>query len=345
MSDREDIRGHDLGPMGAREMQPAILRIGVAIAAFDRPKHLSACLEHLEISFGASARLPVHIYQDAPQGAPSHGWKATNAVARHYPHGTLVLRERHVGMFNVTQSISDLLASYDAVISLEDDVCVSVDFIAFMVDCLRRYAECEDVFSVCGEQFDFPELAAQPEHILFARFFLRHGFGVWRRSWRLYDPACPGFERLAMDERLSREFNIFGGGFLSDLLIKVCRTDEPVYDLRWYFNMVSRDGFSAMSTRSLIFNRGYSGGTQLRSRLFSPLRGWARIAWRLGFGSLLYQRFYRGRARLAGSQAVRRGEPVLENDRTAGFVHSDYAARREQHRKYARLLQRRRKTS
>jgi hypothetical protein len=315
------------------------LRIGVAVIAYDRPRHLRACLRHLDNAFsGAEQRLPVSVIQDAPEGkVPSRAWKQTHTVARGYPHGNLIVREKHHHVvFNISNIIGELLNEYEALIVLEDDVCVSRDFIVFMLDCLHRYADCEDVMSVCADQFAYPELMAQRDHTLFARFFLRHGFGIWRRSWRRHDFSCTGWEELPRDTRRLNDFNIIGGQYLYERLASVCRNDRPVYDIRWYFNMHACGGFSVMPTRSLVFNAGFAGGVHLMEDPSSRSTLPTRIAWALGLRTVLYQRFRGGRTPVASSVPARRGKNVF--DLREGLRHAAYEGRHQQHEKYARLL-------
>lgn len=314
-----------------------MLSIAVAVTAYDRPRHLQMCLARLENSLRSGSSLPVYVFQDRPAGRESRAWQHTTRIAARYPGVRLIVRDRAHHERNITGAIRELLQEFEALIVLEDDVCVSRDFIPYMVECLSRYAQATDVLSVCASQFGFPELQAQPEHTLLVRFFLRRGFGLWRRSWLAYDRECAGWQHLCQNAEALREFDIFGGSYLSDLLCRVIDQSEPVYDIRWYYALVARRAYSVMPTRSLVFDMGYTGGTHVRRE--GILRGamWRRMAWRMGLEGSLYQHLYRGRAAHAGSQEALRGENVLPS---TGLLHSPYESRDEQHARFATLLRR-----
>jgi len=315
------------------------LTIGVAVVAFDRPKHLQVCLDRLENSYSAvGCRLPTYVFQDKPEVRVSRAWKRANDLAMRYRHVNLLVRDTHCGVTNITLSISDMLTRFDAAIILEDDVWVSRDYIEFLVECLRRYVDRADIFCVCADQLQLPELIAQREHTMFARFFLRRGFAVWRRAWTNYNPQCPEWDQMGTNLALSKHFNIFGRTSLSDLLAKAFHSREPAYDLRWYYNIVAAKAFSLMPTRSLIFNGGYTGGIHLGSPLYPRPPAWERTASRLGFRSMLYRRFYTGTARLAGSQQALQGREALNSLRP--IIHSCYENREAQSQSYATLLKR-----
>lgn len=310
------------------------LRVGVAIIAYDRPVHLAATLRHLQHSMASGPTLPVHIFQDYGGPQPSRAWQQAHEIARACAGDRLTVRSERLREENVARGTTELLASFDAAIVLEDDVCVARDFIPFVYECLQRHAESTDVFSVCGEQLMFPELIAQPEHTWFARFFQRRGFAVWRRSWKHYSPECPGWQDMIANPVRRSEFDIFGRTLLSDLLVRMIHENDPTYDVRWYYNMFTHGAYSIFPTRCLVFNTGYMGGTHFSWRAAGIL---APVARRLGMAKSCYQRFYRGRERRAGNRAALEGGAALP---ASTFIHSDYARRADQHVRYATLLKR-----
>src|SRR5690606_26242349 len=100
------------------------------------------------------------VYCDGPRSeAERADVEATRAVARELlgEGAEYHLSETNRGLSaSVIAGVSDVLARFDRVIVIEDDLELAGDFVAYMNAALDRYAGDERVYQVSGYMFDAP---------------------------------------------------------------------------------------------------------------------------------------------------------------------------------------------
>jgi len=84
-------------------------------------------------------------------------------------------------------------------IYLEDDTLPCEDFFYFQRELLKRYKNDKRIFSINGTNF-YPELVRSKESYYLSKIGNIWGFGLWRRSWKLYDSNLSNFPSIKDDD-------------------------------------------------------------------------------------------------------------------------------------------------
>jgi hypothetical protein len=96
----------------------------------------------------------------------------------------------------IPQALDRLFKEEEWGIYLEDDTLPSENFFYFQQDLLRKYKDDKRVFSINGTNF-YPDLI-KPEYSYYpTRIGEIWGFGLWKRSWKLYKSNIKDLEKVA----------------------------------------------------------------------------------------------------------------------------------------------------
>ena len=213
---------------------------------------------------------PLYIFSDG--GRDEESWADVHRV-REYLHtiggfASVTIIERECNYYleeNILQGIAYVLARYDRIIVVEDDVCTSPVFLYYMNDALRRYAHEPRVMHVSA----FTNLSV-PEYgeIYFTPHMSGWGWGTWRDRWqhfRHYTSRHEALEGLTAEDQDRMQY---GGAF--PCLQSLDRQPIP-WDICWEIAIYRQGGLCVSPTHTLVRNIGIGEGTHFRSnRLF----GW-----------------------------------------------------------------------
>lgn len=194
----------------------------VAIFAYNRPAHLARVLSGLEKNPEAS-RSRLYLFCDGPRrGADESNVHAVRQMARQasgFGQVDIIERDTNFGLArSIVEGVRDVCAAHGRAIVLEDDVVPTPYFLSYVNAALDRYADVERVVSVGCHTFDsgmdLPET-----------FFLHvpdcWGWGVWRRSWDLFDANGPALLRSVIDSGRTAAFD-FDGTYPYTQMLKDC---------------------------------------------------------------------------------------------------------------------------
>lgn len=81
-------------------------------------------------------------------------------------------------------------------IYLEDDTLPSSDFFYFQKELLEKYKNDKRIFSINGTNF-YPEITKIKDSYFLSKMGDIWGMGLWRRSWKLYDPEMGDFNLIS----------------------------------------------------------------------------------------------------------------------------------------------------
>ncbi len=232
----------------------------VALFAWRRPDHLRRVLESLEANPEA-IETDVIAYCDAP-AKPEHR-EACHQV-RDLLRGSwgfrslrVVERERNMGLAgNIVSGVTETVQAYGRAIVLEDDLVVSPAFLGWMGRAMDLYADVPEVASVHGYWYPVPR--AVPDS-----FFLRGadcwGWGVWERSWRVFQPD--GAALLAEIERRGLQWSFDGDGSFPyvPMLRAQIEGRNDSWAIRWHASTFLAGMFTLFPGRSLVANIGADG--------------------------------------------------------------------------------------
>lgn len=242
----------------------------IAVFCYRRPDHLRNTLQSLMRCEGFPGS-PVFVYCDGPRSEAERGdVEATRTVARELLGDDA---EYHFSPTNrglsasVIAGVSDVLARFERVIVIEDDLLLSPDFLSYMNKSLTLYADEARVFQVSGYTFEVPALARAGISV-FLPFTTSWGWATWRRAWSNFDAAAKGWERLQTEPGLRRRFNLDGAYDYATMLERQMQGKRDSWAIRWYWSVFSAGGLVLFPPTTLVKNEGMDGsGTHGRGLL------------------------------------------------------------------------------
>lgn len=242
----------------------------VAMFVYNRLSLTKKTIEHLQKNELASMT-PLYIFSDG--GKDEHSWKKVHEL-REYLQTITGFREVHIierpeNFYlekNVTEGIKSVLAQYDRIIMLEDDVCTSPVFLRYMNEALDKYAEVPEVMHVAG----FTNLDIEDRG---DTYVTRHMAGcgawaTWRDRWQYfvhYTSREEALDGMSMDDLLRIEY---GGAF--QCLHSLDKKPIP-WDICWEIAIYRKKGLCLAPTHTLIKNIGLRQGTHFNNW---PIFGW-----------------------------------------------------------------------
>jgi hypothetical protein len=90
-------------------------------------------------------------------------------------------------------------------IYLEDDTLPSKDFFYFQRELLEKYKDDERIFSINGTNF-YPELVKPNSSYYLSKIGDIWGFGLWKRSWKLYNSTISDFNKISKSSEYKNYF-------------------------------------------------------------------------------------------------------------------------------------------
>lgn len=166
-------------------------------------------------------------------------------------------RAQNMGLAeNIIQGITQVLAEYDRVIVLEDDMLTSPGFLDYMNTALNVYEETHKVASIHG--YCYPIKQDLPE-----TFFLKGadcwGWATWRRAWKTFEQN--GKKLLVeLDRRhLKKQFNFDNTYDYYQMLKGQITGRNNSWAIRWHASCFLQDLYTLYPGQSLIENIGHDG--------------------------------------------------------------------------------------
>lgn len=232
----------------------------IAVFAYNRPRHLERCLAALAAN-PQSRACTLYIYSDGPlDEAVATRVEEVRSVcrqARGFQSVHLIERKTNLGLAaSIIAGVTELCADYGKVIVLEDDLVVSPQFLKFMNDGLKVYAEDASVAAVHG--YMFPVGRSLPE-----TFFLTDpgcwGWATWKRAWDVFEPDGKRLlDEIFRQDRV-QEFNIGGAYDYFGMLADQCAGRNRSWAVRWYASVFLRNMLTLHPCLSLVSNEGKDG--------------------------------------------------------------------------------------
>lgn len=111
------------------------------------------------------------------------------------------------------RALNWLFSNEDRVIFLEDDNLPNEDFFYFQEELLERYADDERILAINGINFYSEKTSKLGDKYFLSKFFVPWGFGMWRRSWKLFDLHLKDYELVRRTDEYKRRFINFWSRF------------------------------------------------------------------------------------------------------------------------------------
>lgn len=142
-------------------------------------------------------------------------------------------------------------------IILEDDCLPNDYFFSFCGEVLEKYKDAENVFHVCGNNFNTPSLSS-PYSYHFGYFAQVWGWASWRRAWKHFRFRPEITSEIAQKEFLSQlGFNDEQFRALKNKWAKVGDGRTDIWDIQWHHAIFIHHGLVIVPRQNLISNIGF----------------------------------------------------------------------------------------
>jgi len=157
---------------------------------------------------------------------------------------------------NIIDGVTRIVNERGRAIVLEDDLITSPFFLEYINQGLEIYENEETVASIHG--YCYPVTKKLPE-----TFFIRGadclGWGVWKRSWSLFEPDGNKLLQKLVDSKQTSLFDYNDSYPFTQMLRDQIAGKNNSWAIRWYASAFINNKFTLYPGRSLVFHAGGDG--------------------------------------------------------------------------------------
>lgn len=155
---------------------------------------------------------------------------------------------------SIITGVTAVLAKYDSIIVVEDDLVSSPFFLSYMNQGLALYKADEEVISIHG--YVYPLQGKLPES-----FFIKGadcwGWATWRRGWELFEPDGTHLLQELEKRKLSTLFDFDGTYPYTQMLKDQIDGKNDSWAIRWYASAFLKSKLTLYPGVSMIYNIGH----------------------------------------------------------------------------------------
>ncbi|MFN3530015.1 MAG: glycosyltransferase [Bacteroidia bacterium] len=231
----------------------------VCIFAFNRPKHIEKTLNALSSNF-LSKDTDVVVYVDGPRCVEDE--KSVSEVRSvldnfvGFRSFKVKYQSQNLGLASsIIGGVTEVLSDHEAVIVLEDDLITQPNFLNYMNDALRFYANADKISTICGFSHDLPELEFWSDDIYFGYRPSSWGWGTWKKEWFEMVWEHNHYKRIIKNPinwlKLFR-----GGSDVPQMLINQLTGKINSWAIRWTSSQMMAEKLAVFPRKSLVLNDG-----------------------------------------------------------------------------------------
>ncbi len=234
------------------------MKIGMAVFAYCRKKHLLKVLEGLKQNEAVDM---VYFFQDGLKCESDRAlWEETKQVINEvdWCKKRVIMSEKNKGLSqSVVEGIQMVLEENDAIIVLEDDCVPKPAFVSYMKQCLMKYEDNQKVFSIAGYSWPI-ELKERDSDIYFCGRPCSWGWGTWKDRWKYYAQDGNLIREIKREKEASRDLATWGDDLENMLANNYLGYNDSWY-VYWALLMIKRKSYAVNPYVSLIDNIGFDG--------------------------------------------------------------------------------------
>lgn len=234
------------------------MKIGVAIFAYNRSRHLKKVLDGLKENEEIEQ---VYVFLDGVKcEADREEWCNTRKVIDEIDWCETKVFEAKVNKGladSIVNGIDIVLTENDAVVVLEDDCVPQPAFMSFMKQCFEKYRYNQEVYSISG--YSWPIDIEQGESdIYFCGRPCPWGWGTWKDRWIQYKRDYNIVFDIKNDKEASERMAIWGDDLERMLITNIQGITNSWY-VFWSLLLIAKNGYAVNPYKSLIQNEGFDG--------------------------------------------------------------------------------------
>lgn len=237
----------------------------IILFAFNRPKALMNAVNHL-LKNSEAYESDLYVYIDGPRSNSESDIvnveevKEIAAKIEGFRSCNIKCSPQNLGLSSsVISGVSEVINKYGKVIVLEDDLCVTTNFLAFMNQGLEKYENVDKVYSICG----YTNRVKKPTEYAYDSYFCTRssswGWATWKNRWNTVD-WCFDKDKWNTFLKLQCDFNKWGGSDMSKLLKDWHDGKNKSWAIRFDYNQFLNKSISLFPLKSLVDNQGFDGG-------------------------------------------------------------------------------------
>ena len=230
------------------------MKIGIAVLAYNRPKHLSKVIDAIV----REKVKKINIYIDGPENnqVKLNQIKILNLLNNYKSllKITIIKQNTNHGLaYSVTNAVSSELKKNDAVIILEDDCVPRKNFFNYMIKSLKKFQLDKKVRSICS----YYNLENNLDRAFFLERFNPWGWATWKDRWKDYEHDI---KKIIKDLKNQNNINR-----LPQDLKSYCNNEkiidgkEDIWSLSWTITHYLKNSLILYPPKSMIDNIGFDG--------------------------------------------------------------------------------------
>jgi len=234
----------------------------IVLFVYNRPKHTEATLETLKANTLAS-QSDLIIYSDGPKD-PSDSKKVSEVrqildSIDGFSSITRIDHPENKGLASsIIEGVSAVIAKYDRVIVLEDDLVTSPYFLEYMNEGLDNYKHTPNIFSISGYAPPILIPKDYKEPVYWIPRCASWGWATWADRWKKADWAVSDFIDFMKNPKAQEKFNS-GGNDMTEMLQQQMSGNLDSWAIRWCFAHYQNQAGCVYPTKSKVINIGIDG--------------------------------------------------------------------------------------
>lgn len=172
----------------------------ICLFAYNRPNETKMCLDHLS-KCKLAKKSELFIFIDGPRSKIDSNLCNQTLInckkfTINFKKLKIIFSTKNKGLASsVISGINDIFKKYDKIIVLEDDLLVSSNFLLYHNQCLNKYKNFIDVFSVSGYNFNLKTINETSYDVCFLKRSCSWGWSTWSDRWNEIDWSDDSFKK------------------------------------------------------------------------------------------------------------------------------------------------------
>jgi len=234
---------------------------GIALFAYNRPRHLKKTLNSLIQNYNSSA-FDIFIFCDgAKKNSDIEKVKKVHKIVRelrHFNNKKLIFREKNIGLANsLLMGITETLKIKKSVIVIEDDLITNKNYLNFMSEGLDFFKNDKLIGSITG--YSYTNLRkSEINDIFLSQRHASWGWGTWRHLWNKMKWEKKWALKHLKDSNFKKNFNKAGKD-MYQMLAEQLEGKSDTLDIMINLNYFKMNRFCVCPRKSLLYNVGLDG--------------------------------------------------------------------------------------
>lgn len=232
--------------------------LGISVFTYRRPVHTKRVLEHLR----ANHPEKLYIFQDGLRDEKDRDdWQRVSDLIRgvDFAETEVFISEENKGLANsIIGGMDYVFSRHSKAIALEDDICVSSQYLSFMNACFERYENNPEVSCVAGGGWP---LDIPPDYGFDAFFSYRMSsiaWGTWKDRWQQYSRDYTLLARILRDPEKRRIYDQCGSDIYNIMHTQVDGKCDS-WALFWTLQQINHKQVCVLPVRPLAQDIGHDG--------------------------------------------------------------------------------------